>query len=107
MKDSVDELVRLLRVPPTGEPRVPLFHVKDGQHDAFRAAFRELRTSQQRLANTVILGICQPEGAAVRGGDRQKALQEFFRVRPSANGQEIDDLDKLLWGPTGNLSDHG
>ena len=20
---------------------------------------------------------------------------------------EIDDLDKLLWGPTGNLSDHG
>jgi hypothetical protein len=36
-----DELVKLLRVPPTGEPRAPLFHVRDGAHDAFRAAFAE------------------------------------------------------------------
>jgi hypothetical protein len=36
-----DPLVRLLRAPPSGEPRSPLFHVREGARDAFRAAFDE------------------------------------------------------------------
>lgn len=36
-----DPLVRLLRVPPSGEPRSPLFHVRRGERDTFAAAFEE------------------------------------------------------------------
>jgi hypothetical protein len=35
-----DPLLDLLLVPPTCEPRVPAFHVRDRQRDAFAAAFR-------------------------------------------------------------------
>lgn len=31
-----DPILKLLKFPPTGEKRTPFFHVKDGQHDAFR-----------------------------------------------------------------------
>ncbi|MEX0751145.1 MAG: alkaline phosphatase family protein, partial [Dehalococcoidia bacterium] len=36
-----DPLVGLLSVPPTGDGRAPLFHVAEGQGDAFTRAFRE------------------------------------------------------------------
>lgn len=36
-----DPLVRLLRAPPSGEPRSPLFHVRPGELEAFRASFEE------------------------------------------------------------------
>jgi Type I phosphodiesterase / nucleotide pyrophosphatase len=35
------DLQELLVVPPTGEPRVPYFHVTDGGRDAFASLFRE------------------------------------------------------------------
>ncbi len=36
-----DPLLDLLRVPPSGEPRVPLFHIRPGAAQAFAAQFRE------------------------------------------------------------------
>jgi hypothetical protein len=36
-----DPLMPMLVVPPTGDGRGPLFHVRDGEHAAFEAAFRE------------------------------------------------------------------
>ncbi len=36
-----DELLQLLRLPPSGEPRVPFFHVRAGAHARFAALFRE------------------------------------------------------------------
>ena len=38
---SDDPLRAHLVAPPSGEPRAPLFHVREGQHEAFAAAFRE------------------------------------------------------------------
>jgi hypothetical protein len=35
-----DPLLDLLHVPPSGEPRVPFFHPRDGMDDAFADAFR-------------------------------------------------------------------
>jgi hypothetical protein len=36
-----EPFVQLLEAPPSGEPAVPLFHVRSGCHDAFRSAFAE------------------------------------------------------------------
>jgi hypothetical protein len=36
-----DALLELLDVPPSGEPRVPFFHVREGWGERFEAAFRE------------------------------------------------------------------
>jgi hypothetical protein len=36
-----DPLLDMLVVPPTCEPRVPAFHVREGQHAAFEQAFRD------------------------------------------------------------------
>jgi hypothetical protein len=36
-----DPLVAMLVVPPTGDGRGPLFHVRDGEHERFAPAFRE------------------------------------------------------------------
>lgn len=37
--DASDPLMRHLRTGPTGEPRTPVFHIKEGHEDGFRAAF--------------------------------------------------------------------
>jgi hypothetical protein len=39
--DRDDALVAMLRVPPSGDGRAPLFHVERGQRDAFAATFRD------------------------------------------------------------------
>lgn len=36
-----DPLLDLLQVPPSGDARLPLFHVKEGMHERFEAAFNE------------------------------------------------------------------
>ncbi|HYF48543.1 MAG TPA: alkaline phosphatase family protein [Planctomycetota bacterium] len=36
-----DKLMETLRCPPSGEPTVPVFHVKPGRHEEFRALFAE------------------------------------------------------------------
>ena len=36
-----DPLLDLLQVPPSGDARLPLFHVKEGKREQFEAAFRE------------------------------------------------------------------
>lgn len=39
--DRDDALIGLLRFPPTGDGRAPMFHVRDGMHEAFAAAFHK------------------------------------------------------------------
>ena len=36
-----DEIDELLIAPPSGEPRVPVFHVKEGKAEAFERRFRD------------------------------------------------------------------
>lgn len=38
---SGDSLLELLRVPPTGDARMPIFHVRDGEHESFSHQARE------------------------------------------------------------------
>src|SRR5438552_6562649 len=46
---AVDPLLDLLIVPPTGDARMPIFHVRPGQHDAFPRLF------QQRMEDRMLL----------------------------------------------------
>jgi predicted AlkP superfamily pyrophosphatase or phosphodiesterase len=39
--DDADPLLDLLVVPPSGDPRIPMFHVRDSRRSAFEAMFRE------------------------------------------------------------------
>ncbi len=39
--DRTDPLIRMLRLPPSCEPRAPALHVRPGMHGAFASAFRE------------------------------------------------------------------
>jgi len=50
--DRDDALACMLVVPPTGDGRAPLFHVKSGAHDAFAAAFRERYRDRFALLTT-------------------------------------------------------
>jgi hypothetical protein len=46
---EADPLLDLLQVPPSGDARLPIFHVRPGQHEAFVSLFR------QRFGNRMIL----------------------------------------------------
>jgi len=50
--DEGDRLLDLLAAPPTGDPRVALFHVRPGRHDAFEHAFRDRFGEQFALLTT-------------------------------------------------------
>jgi len=71
-----DPLVSLLEVPPSCEPRVPVFHVRDGRHDRFQREFTERFGEAFALLTTAeveSLGLfCPPplgEAARARLGD--------------------------------------
>ncbi len=57
-----DPLLELLKAPPTGEPRVPLFHVRDGCQAAFEELF------QKRFGDDfVLLPMAQVESLKLLG----------------------------------------
>jgi hypothetical protein len=45
-------LMKLLEAPPAGDARLPVFHVREGMHDRFVAAFHERYGSQMALMRT-------------------------------------------------------
>jgi len=47
-----DPLLELLSVPPSGDARMPVFHVRPGQHAAFEAAFDERYSDRMALVDT-------------------------------------------------------
>lgn len=58
-----DPLLASLIVPPTGEARVPMFHVRPGQHEAFAARFRDRfgdRFALLSIAEVEALGLFGP-----------------------------------------------
>ena len=70
-----DPLLQLLIAPPSGDPRVPLFHVRPGRHAEFEAMFRDrfgerfaLLTAAE-LAAMRLLGPALSETASARLGD--------------------------------------
>jgi hypothetical protein len=50
--DDGDHLLELLAAPPTGDPRVALFHVRARKHDTFEDAFRQRFLEQFALLTT-------------------------------------------------------
>lgn len=58
-----DPLLEMLIVPPTGEARVPMFHVRPGQQEAFAARFRDRfgdRFALLAIAEVEALGLFGP-----------------------------------------------
>ena len=47
-----DPLLELLKVPPTAEPRVPVFHIRDGCHEALEKAFAQRFSDEFVLLST-------------------------------------------------------
>jgi hypothetical protein len=39
--EASDPLIELLQVPPSGDARMPIFHVREGRHSAFQGQFNE------------------------------------------------------------------
>ena len=70
-----DPLLQLLIAPPSGDPRVPLFHVRPGRHAEFEAMFRDRFGERFALLTTAelaamrLLGPALSETASARLGD--------------------------------------
>ncbi|HLL91152.1 MAG TPA: alkaline phosphatase family protein [Tepidisphaeraceae bacterium] len=47
-----DPLLEVLAVPPTGDARMPVFHVRDGRHEAFADQFRQRFGDRMALVET-------------------------------------------------------
>lgn len=80
-----DPLMNLLRCPPSGEPRVPVFHVQPGQHAAFHAAFL-----QRHGDFWALLAITELEELGLLGPGplSERALAgfgDFVAIGPGAN----------------------
>jgi hypothetical protein len=49
---SMDPLVKMLRAPPSGDARLPVFHVRDGHHEDFAGSFSERYGKSMALLRT-------------------------------------------------------
>jgi hypothetical protein len=106
-----DPLMDALAVPPTGEPRVPLFHTKPGQADAFRAAF------EARFGDThILLGVDEVEslgllGPAPLGARARERVGEFLALTDGPGvivyrpGEEPAGFERLVGYHGGLLPD--
>lgn len=85
-----DELMTHLKNPPAGEPRVSMFHVKDGMQEAFAAAFRGKFSE-----NFLLLGADEVEELELMGPDlseeAKRRIGDFITVS--------DDHSALFHGP--------
>ncbi len=85
-----DELMSYLKNPPAGEPRVSMFHVKEGKQDAFASAFRE-RFSE----NFLLLSADEVEELKLMGPEisaqTKSRIGDFITV--------TDDRSALFHGP--------
>ncbi|MEK7692620.1 MAG: alkaline phosphatase family protein [Chloroflexota bacterium] len=80
-----DPLMRLLRLPPSGEPRVPSFYAREGRADRFAAAFRD------RFGDThALLTIDEVEALRLLGPDAlspetRRRLGDFMAVSATSD----------------------
>lgn len=93
--DRHDALVRLLRVPPTCEPRTPAFHVRDGQQAAFAALFRERWGDRFALLTIDEADELRLFGKAPLSAEMRRRLGDFVAV---ARG-----LDAIVYEPSDEL----
>ncbi|OGO53286.1 MAG: hypothetical protein A2148_09185 [Chloroflexi bacterium RBG_16_68_14] len=86
-----DELLELLVVPPTGEPRVPFFHARAGRADEFRRRFHERFGESYAL-----LSIDEVENLGLLG---PAPLADATRRRVGDFVALTDRPEILLYGP--------
>ncbi len=80
-----DPLMELLSCPPSGEPRVPVFHVQPGRERAFAERFHELHGDLFALLPTSQveeLGLLGPEPLSARA---RAGFGDFIALGPGAN----------------------
>jgi hypothetical protein len=65
-----DPMLELLRAAPTGDPRVPLFHVRPGRQAEFEAMFRDRFGERFALLTTDELASRQLLGPTISGATR-------------------------------------
>lgn len=75
-----DPLLDLLLIPPTCEPRIPAFHVREGQHAAFEQQFRERFAEQFALLAIDELNELQLFGPVPLSLETRRRLGDYVGV---------------------------
>jgi hypothetical protein len=93
--DRHDPLMAMLRHPPSCEPRASAFHVREGQRDAFSAAFRERFGSRYALLTVDEVSAMRLLGPTPLSPETHRRLGDFMAI-PRAR-------DVLLYEPKPEL----
>lgn len=75
-----DPLLDVLRAPPSGEPRNPCFHVRDGQHEAFEDQFHDRFGRQFALLSTDELSDLRLLGPEPMSPFARRRFGDYFGV---------------------------
>jgi hypothetical protein len=81
-----DPLLALLAHPPSGEPRAPLFHVKQGQQASFRTAFQERFGERYALLDAAAVGELGLLGPGELGAQTAARIGDFLAL---AKGPDV------------------
>lgn len=100
-----DPLLDLLRQPPSGEPRVPSFYVREGCADAFAVAFRERFGATHALLTVDEVDTLRLLGPVPLAHETRRRLGDFMAMSASADAILYRPDQAMLGYHGGLLSD--
>jgi hypothetical protein len=80
-----DPITEHMKCPPVGEPTAPLFHIKEGQHDAFREKFASLFGDMFALLTIDEVESMRLLGPEKLGPATRRHFGDFMAIAPQAN----------------------
>lgn len=103
---AADPLVAMLLVPPTGDGRAPLFHVRPGMHDAFATEFRARYSDDFALLTVDEVDALQLMGPSPLSDETRRRVGDFAGIAMTHAVLLYDPSDDLraLRGHHGGLS---
>lgn len=75
-----DELMQYLVCPPTGEPRMPFFHVKEGIHEKFKKSFQDRFGNNFALLNRTEVENLNLFGLSPYSGEILSAIGDYIAI---------------------------
>jgi hypothetical protein len=98
-----DALLRLLLVPPTGDYRAPLFHVRPGQQERFTAEFRERLGAAWALITTDEIDELRLLGPAPMAPETRRRWGDFVAIGPGRDAVRYAPPAEPMLGYHGGL----
>lgn len=95
LKDG-DPLLDLLRLPPTGEPRVPLFFTRDGALEDFADAFRERFGATHALLTIDEVDELRLLGPEPLAAETRRRLGDFMAISATADAISYKPDEPML-----------